>query len=95
MAQQVKNLTGVVTMWVSSPALLSELRFQHCHELQHRLRMSLGSGTAVAVASASAVVIQTTAQTSICHRCGPKKKEKSCGVEDMVHCLFGMLEAFY
>ena len=35
-------------MRVLSPALLSGLRIQHCHELQCRSQMQLGSGIAVA-----------------------------------------------
>ena len=63
-AQQVKNLTVSVKMWVQSPATLSGLRIQHCCKLQCRLQMQVGSSIAVAVVYAG----------SYSHRCGPKKK---------------------
>jgi len=34
--QWVKNLTGIMRMWVQSLTLLSGLKIQHCHELWHR-----------------------------------------------------------
>ena len=36
-------------MQVGSPASLSGLRIQHCHELRHRSQVQLRSGVAVAV----------------------------------------------
>ena len=72
-------------MQVRSLALLSGLRIQHCHKLQHRLQMWLGSSVAVAVAVASSCSSHWTPslETSICRGCGPKrmkdKKEKKKG----------------
>ena len=60
---------------------LSWLRTQHCCKLQHRLQMLLGSQIAEAVAVARACSCSSnsisSAGTSICRRCGPKKKEKN------------------
>ena len=64
--QRVKNTTVSMRMQVQSLASLSGLRIWCCCELQHRSQMQLGSGVAAAAALG----------TSICHRCGPKKKKK-------------------
>ena len=48
-AQWVKNLSSIHEDVVQSLALLSGLRIRHCHELQYRVQMWLGSCVAVAV----------------------------------------------
>ena len=60
MAQQYQTWLVSMRMWVWSLALLS----------------GLGSGIAVAVASSCSSNSAPNLGTSICHRCGPKKKKK-------------------
>ena len=47
-------------MQVQSLASLSGLRIQHCHKLQHRSQMRLGSGIAVAVVKAGGCSSEST-----------------------------------
>ena len=49
MAQRVKNPTSICEDLGLIPALLSELKIQHCRKLKGRLQMPLESGIAVAV----------------------------------------------
>ena len=52
MAQWLTNLTSIHETWVRSLALLSGLRIRHCHELQCRSQMWLGSCVAAALVEA-------------------------------------------
>ena len=52
MVQCIKNPTSVCEDEGLITASLSRLRIWHCHKLQHRSKMQLGSGIAVAVARA-------------------------------------------
>ena len=65
-------------MQVPSLALLGGLRIQHCRELWCRSQMWLGCHVAVAVVEAGSCSCDLTPNlgTSICGRCGPKKKKK-------------------
>ena len=60
-------------------ASLSGLRIPCCHEQWCRLQMWLRSHIAVAVVYDGSYSSNLTPSlgTSICHRCGPKKKKKS------------------
>ena len=71
------QLVSMIT-WVRSLILLSGLRIWCCHELRHRSQTRLRSGVAVAVAQASSYSSDSTPSlgTSICHKCGPKKKKE-------------------
>ena len=65
-------------MWVPSLALLNGLNIQCCHNLWCRFQMQLRSNIAVVVVyaySCSSSLIPSLV-TSVCHRCGPKKKKK-------------------
>ena len=53
----VANLTSIHEDAGSIPAPLRGLRIQHCHELQCRSQMQLGSGVAVAVARLAAATL--------------------------------------
>ena len=66
-------------MWVRSLARLSGLRIQRCYKLQCRSQTWLGSGVAVAVVWASSYRSHSTPSlgTSICRRCGPKRKKQN------------------
>ena len=75
MIQQVKNPTSIHEDVGSIPASLSGLKVQRCSKLQLRSWMWLRSGVAVAVVSASGSGSAPKLGTSICHRCGPKKKK--------------------
>ena len=61
-----------------SLASLSGLRIWHCRELWYKLQMQLRSGITVAVAQAGSYSSDSTPslRTSICHRRGPKKRQK-------------------
>ena len=73
----VANLSSIHEDAGSIPAPLRGLRIQHCHELQCRSQMQLGSGVAVAVARlAAATLIWSLAWEFICCGCGPKKERK-------------------
>ena len=65
-------------MWVQSLASLSALRILHCHKLECRSQIWLRSGVTVAVMQASSCNSDLTSSpgTSICCRCGCKKKKK-------------------
>ena len=65
-------------MWVQSLASLSGLRIRHRHELWCRSQTRLRPHVAVAVAQAGSCSLNLTPSlgTSICHRCGHKKKKK-------------------
>ena len=67
---------------IRSLALLIGLRIQHCCELQYRRQTQLGSHIAVAVAVAGSCGSNWTPSlgTSICCRCGPKKRKKKVEV---------------
>ena len=64
--------------WVWSLALLSGLRIQRHRELWCRLKMPLGSRVAVsaAVVHGYSSNLIPSLGTSICSRCGPKKRPK-------------------
>ena len=64
--------------WVRSLASLSGLRIRCGRELWCRLQMRLGSGVAVALALAGSYSSDLTPSLgiSVCHGCGPKKKDK-------------------
>ena len=66
-------------MRVQSPASLSGLRIQHFHELCYRSQTGLGSSVVVAMMQAGSCSSDLTPklETSICHGCCPKKKNKS------------------
>ena len=59
-------------------ASLSGLRIWHCHELQCRSQVGLGSCVAVAVAWSGNYSSNLTPSlgTSTCHRCGLKKTKR-------------------
>ena len=61
-------------MRAHSLASLSGLSIWHCHTLQHRSQMQLGSGSSVPVAKAGGYGSNLTPSlgTSICCECGPK-----------------------
>ena len=61
---------------VRSLALLGALRFWRCQELWCGLQTWLGSDVAVAVVSGYSSDSTPSLGTSMCHRCGPKKKKK-------------------
>ena len=65
-------------MQVRLLASLSGFRIWHCHELWCRSQTLLRSCIAVAVGLASSYSSNSTTGLgiSICHRCGPKKKNK-------------------
>ena len=81
MAQRVKNLTGVHEDAGSIPGLLSGLRIQCCYELWCRSQTWLGSRVAVTLVSVGSYNTDSTPslETSIYHRCNPKKKRKKEG----------------
>uniref|UniRef100_A0A480F2L0 Uncharacterized protein n=1 Tax=Sus scrofa TaxID=9823 RepID=A0A480F2L0_PIG len=54
---------------------IPELRIQHCHKLQHRPQMRLGSSVFVAWACSWSSDLISSLATSMCHRCGHKKKK--------------------
>ena len=64
-------------MQVRSLTSLGGLRIRYCSKLWHSLQMWLGSGIAVAVVWANSCSSNSTPSlgTSICHRCGPRKKK--------------------
>ena len=68
---------GPMRMRVRSLALLSGLRIRHCYELQCKSQMQLGSSVAVAVVKTGSCSSDLTPNlgTSICRRCGHKKKK--------------------
>ena len=75
---QLRTQLVSMRMQVWSWALLSGLRIWHYHELFCRSKMRLRSDIAVAVVYAGRLSSDSTPSlgTSICHRCGPKKKKK-------------------
>ena len=78
MAQQKRIWLVPMRTWVRSLALLSGLWIHHCHELWWRPHTRLRSGVAVAVVKAGRCSSDSTPSlgTSICRRCGPKKRPK-------------------
>ena len=78
LAAQRKRL-GIMKLHVQSLASLSGLRIWHCHELLCRLQTRLGSCVSAAMLYASSCSSDSTPslETSICHRCGPKKQNKT------------------
>ena len=78
MSQQKQIQLGTMTFRVLSLALFSGLRIRHCRELRCRSQTRLGSGVDVAVAQASSYSSNQTSSlgTSICCRCGTKKRQK-------------------
>ena len=67
-------------IWVPSLALLSGLRIRHCRKLWRRPQMWLISGVAVQVTfhpiPDNYFAVTPSLGTSICYRCGCKKKKK-------------------
>ena len=78
MAQWKQIWLGTMRLRGWSLASLGGLRIQCCPELWYRLQMQLRSGIAVAVVSARSYSSDSTPslETSICHRCCPKKKKE-------------------
>ena len=79
MAQQAKNLTSCPWGFGFDPGLwTSGLRIQCCRTLWPRPTMWLGSCIAVAVVEAGSCNSNSTPSlgTSICHRCGHKRRKK-------------------
>ena len=78
MVQQKRIQLGTMRLQVWSLALLSGWRIQCCCELWCRSQMRLGSAIAVVVAYASSCSSDLTTRlgTSICRKCGTKKKKK-------------------
>ena len=74
----LRTQLGSVRMQVRSLAVLSGLRIWHCHELQSRLQMWLGSHIAMAVVWANSCSLDLTPglKTSTHLWCGPKKKKE-------------------
>ena len=66
-AQQVKDPTLSLRLWVQPLALLSGLRIWCCYKLWHRSHMQLRSSVATLTPGPG---------TSLCHRCFCKKKKK-------------------
>ena len=56
-AQWVKSPTSIPEYGVRFLVSLSGLRIQHCHKLQRRSQMRLGSGAATAVQASAAAPI--------------------------------------
>ena len=77
MAQQNEIWLRTMRLQVWSLASLSGLRIWSCCELWCRLQMQLGPGVAAAVAQARSWNSDSTPSlgTSMCHRCGLKKKK--------------------
>ena len=76
MAQQKQTQLVSMRMRVGSLASLSGLRIWCCHKLWCRSQTWLGSGVAAAKASSYSFGLTSSLGTSICCRCGPKKKKK-------------------
>ena len=88
-------VTIYVRMQIQSLALFSGLRIQCCCDLWHRSQIQLRSCMAVAALQPSSCSSNSTPNfgTSVCHRHGPKKKEKKSeeakdGIFDKM-CLHG------
>ena len=83
-------------MQVRSLASPSGLRIQGCCKLFHRSQMRLISSVAVAVVQVSAAALNQPLApgTSICHRCGRKKKKKNnnCSFPSWVYLLWALLK---
>ena len=77
--QQKKIGLVSMGMWIRSLDLLSRSGIQHCCELWYRSQMHFGSYVAMAMAYASSCSSNSTRslRTSICHRSGPKKQNKT------------------
>ena len=75
-AQQKQTRLVSMRMRVGSLASLSGLRIRCCHKLWCRSQTWLGSGVAAAKASSYSFGLTSSLGTSICCRCGPKKKKK-------------------
>ena len=76
-AQQVKNRLVSMRMQVRSLASFTGLRIQNCHKLQHRSQMRFRPSVAmdVMLAGSFSSVSSPSLATSVCCRCGPKKKK--------------------
>ena len=75
MAQQVTNRTGIHKDASLTLASISGLRIRCCHELWCRSQVWLGSCLAVAEAGSYGCNLAPSLGTSICRKCGPKKKK--------------------
>jgi len=79
-----------VRMWVWSLTSLSELKILCCCELWRRSQMQLGSQIpnccGCGVGHQLQLWFDPSLETSICHRCSPKKKRKERYTEFLLHC---------
>ena len=89
MEQQKRIQLGTIRLQVRSLALLSGLRTQRCHELWYRSQTQLRIQHGVAVVQASSYSSDQTPSlgTSICHRCGPKKRKKYVTCLQCIQCV--------
>ena len=81
MAQRVKNLTSIHKDLVLIPGLTQCVKNLALPQAAAQSQIWPGSGIAEAVVQASRCSSDSTPSlgTSMCHRCGPKKKkEKRC-----------------
>ena len=76
---ELRTLLVSLRIQVQSQASLSGLRIWRCLKLQRGSQMRLGSCVAVAVVQAGSCSSDSTPSlgTSICHQCGPRKKNKT------------------
>ena len=83
MDQRKRICLGTMRLRVRSLTFLSGLRIRYCRELWCRSQMQIKSRVAMAVAKAGSHSSNWTPrlETSICHRCSPKKKKKNLLLE--------------
>ena len=97
-AQQVKNPTSIYKDegLIPGPTQQAEDLIHHCCELWYRSQMWLGPGIAVAVVQASNCSFNSTPglETSIWHKCGPKKRGKKEEEEEEEEMRPGKVKSF-